>query len=217
MATPPPKPAAAARKDGPVGFRVPRLAGAVAIDGQVTPAEWPVVESAKTMVLEQGFQGEKVSPPSLAWLAWDDQALYVAVDNAVNPKFPIRPGNQWGQDDAVELALRNPAAGKDAPVLVLRGFPSGHFASSDEAGAPEAAVKRAAEGVQYRALLVDAKRWTAEWRVPFGALGVDAAKPVRLQFNLSVRKTADDLWVEWQSTGGCTWEVEKAGVLELVR
>jgi hypothetical protein len=53
--------------------------------------------------------------------------------------------------------------------------------------------------------------------MPFAALGVDPAKHSRLQFNLSVRKTADDLWVEWQSTLGCTWEVERAGVIELVR
>jgi hypothetical protein len=217
MAAPPPKPATAARQGGPVVAKVPRRTAAIAVDGQLTPAEWPLAESAKGIALEQGFQGEKVSPPSTGWLAWDDEALYVAVDSAVNPKFPIRPGNQWGQDDAVELAVRNPGAGKEAPILVLRGFPSGHFASSDEAGAPETAVKRAAEGVQYKAQVVDAKRWTAEWRVPFAALGVDPAKHSRLQFNLSVRKTADDLWVEWQSTLGCTWEVERAGVIELVR
>ena len=217
MATPPPKPAAAARKAGTVVLKVARLAAPVTVDGQVTAAEWPLSDAARTMVVEQGFQGEKVSPPSAAWLAWDDEALYVAIDNAVNPKFPVRPGNQWGQDDAVELAFRNPAAGKEAAIVVLRGFPSGHFESSGEAGAPEAAVKRAAEGVQYKAQLVDAKRWTAEWRIPFAALSTDPAKAPRLQFNLSVRKSADELWVEWQSTGGCTWEVERAGGLELVR
>ncbi len=217
MTEPPPKAASAARKAGGVVFKVARAATPVTVDGQITPAEWPLTDAAKSMVIEQGFQGEKVSPPSAAWLSWDDQALYVAVDNAINPKFPIRPGNQWGQDDAVELAFRNPAAGANAPILVLRGFPSGHFTSTDEAGAPEADAKRAAEGVQYKAQFADAKRWTAEWRIPFAALGVDPAKHSRLQFNLSVRKTADELWVEWQSTFGSTWEVGNAGVLELQR
>jgi hypothetical protein len=187
------------------------------VDGALAATEWPLADPARTMAIEQGIQGEKVSPPSSAWLGWDDEALYVAVDNAVNPKFPIRPGNQWGQDDAVELAVRNPAAGKDAPILVLRGFPSGHFESSDEAGAPVAAVKRAAEGVQYKAQVVDPKRWTAEWRVPFAALGISPASQTRLAFNLSVRKTADELWVEWQGTAACTWEVGNAGVLDLTR
>jgi hypothetical protein len=216
MAEPPAKPATA-RKEGTVVAKVPRRTAAIAVDGQLTPAEWPLTDAGRTLVLEQGFQGEKVSPPSAAWLAWDDEALYVAIENAVNPKFPVRPGNQWGQDDAVELACRNPAAGKEAPILVLRGFPSGHFVSSDEAGAQAAVVARAAEGVQYKAQVVDAKRWTAEWRLPFAALGIDPAKHARLQFNLSVRKSADEVWVEWQSTLGCTWEVERAGAIELVR
>ncbi len=211
----PPAPKTPSRAGGPAVFKVQRRSGPIVIDGRPEPAEWPVGQPARTLVLEEGFQGEKVSPASQAWLAWDDEALYVGVDNAVNPKFPLRPGNRWGQDDAVEVALRNPAAGKEAPVLVLRGYPSGHFESSDEAGAPAAAVQRAGQGTAYKAQVVDAKRWTAEWRIPFAALGIDPARHIRLQFNLSVRKTADDLWVEWQSTRGCTWEVERAGVIEL--
>jgi hypothetical protein len=216
LTEPPPSAKALSRK-APVVFRVPRLAAPVTVDGTITPAEWFGLEVARGLVIEQGIQGEKVSPPSAAWVAWDDAALYIAIDNAINPKFPIRPGNQWGQDDAVELAWCNPAAGKEAPILVLRGFPSGHFAGSEEAGASAAALQRALEGVQYKAQLVDAKRWTAEWRLPFAALGIDPAKPARLQFNLSVRKSADEVWVEWQGTAGSTWQVGNAGVLELAR
>jgi hypothetical protein len=29
-----------------------------------------------------------------------------------------------------------------------------------------------------------------------------------------VRKIADDLWVMWLGTGGCTWDVDYAGFLE---
>ena len=213
----PPRVARALPRAAPVVFRVPRLPAPVTIDGALTPAEWFGADTARGMVIEQGIRGEKVSPPSTAWLAWDDEALYVAVANAINPKFPIRPGNQWGQDDAVELAWCNPAAGPEAPILVLRGYPSGHVESSAEAGAPAAALKRALEGVQYQARLVDATCWTSEWRIPFAALGLDPAKHTRLQFNLSVRKSADALWVEWQGTADCTWEVGQAGILELTR
>ena len=141
----------------------------------------------------------------------------MAADHNVNPKFPLRPGNQWGQDDAMELAVRNPGAGKDAPILVLRGYPSGHFETTAEAGASDAATKRAAEGVEYKAKIVDSKRWTAEWRIPFASIGVDPAKHTKLGFNLSVRKTADDLWLMWQGTAACTWEVGNAGILELTK
>ncbi len=216
MAAPPPAQARAERKNLVV-FKVLRLQKPVTVDGAIDAAEWGTPNAATTMVVEQGIQGEKSSPPSSAWLAWDDTALYVAADHNVNPKFPLRPGNQWGQDDAMELAVRNPGAGKDAPILVLRGYPSGHFETTAEAGASDAATKRAAEGVEYKAKIVDSKRWTAEWRIPFASIGVDPAKHTKLGFNLSVRKTADDLWLMWQGTAACTWEVGNAGILELTK
>jgi hypothetical protein len=169
----------------------------------------------QAMVIEQGIDGSKLTPRSLAWVTYDDTALIVAIDNAVSAANPLRRGDVWGQDDAVEIALRNPAAGKDAATIVLRGFTSGHFDSSGEAGAPEAIMKRAAQGVQYRALIVDAGRWTASWRIPFASLRLDPAKDTRLLFNISVRKTAGPDWVMWQGTHGNTWDVENAGVLEL--
>lgn len=115
----------------------------------------------------------------------------------------------------MELAIRNLAV-KTAPILVLRGYPSGHFESSDEAGAPATAVKRAGEGVEYQARTVDSRHWTVEWRIPFVSLGVDPAKHARLQFSLSVRKMAPQpLWLMWQGTGAHTWDIANAGIIVL--
>ena len=100
---------------------------------------------------------------------------------------------------------------------MLRGFASGHFESREEAGAPAAAVARAAQGVRYRAKVVGPDRWVCEWRIPFASLGVNPNRQSRLAFNLSVRKTANDLWLMWQGTGSYTWEVAHAGFLELAR
>lgn len=211
----PPAPAAARTGPPPVA-RIGRLASAITVDGRIVKPEWNGAEAAQALVIEQGIHGEKLTPRSLAWVYWDDAALYVAFDNGVNPKFPVRPGNTWGQDDAVEIAVRV-AGDPKAPIFILRGYPSGHFESSDEAGAPEAAVKRAAEGVQYAAAIVDGQRWTCEWRVPLASLGLDPTKLPRLQANLSVRKTADEQWMEWCGTGGSTWMVDTGGIFEFVR
>ncbi|OGV68283.1 MAG: hypothetical protein A3K19_08070 [Lentisphaerae bacterium RIFOXYB12_FULL_65_16] len=214
--TPPPK-VAVARKGQPVVFTVPRTAAPAQIDATIKPEEWAGADPAKAMVIEQGIEGEKLGPRSLAWLAHDGTALFIAVDNALDADKTASPGKTWGQDDAVELAFRNPAAGKDAPILVLRGYPCGQFESSDEAGAPAALVKRAAEGVEYKASAATPGRWACEWRIPMASLGIDPAQHKRLQFNLSVRKVsiADPQWLEWQGTGACTWEAASAGVLEL--
>ena len=117
----------------------------------------------------------------------------------------------------MEIAVRNTSAGANAPILVLRGFPSGHFESTDETGASADLVELAAKGVQYRARQVNDKSWVTEWRIPFASLGIAPAKHPKVQFNISVRKTADNQWVEWQGTGGNTWKVENAGVLEFAK
>jgi len=213
----PPAPAAAKSGPPPVA-KVSRRAAAINIDGDVTPGEWSGANADKALVLEQGFSGEKVKPRSLAWLAYDDITLYVAIANEVAPNKPVSTTNTWGQDDAVEVAIRNPGAGDRAPILVLRGYPNGHVESSEEAGAPPEAAKRALEGVQYKAQVPVsvAGRWTAEFAIPFASLGIDPAKHKRFAFNLSARKAADELWLEWESTRGCTWDVDKAGFIELV-
>jgi len=216
--TPPAQPTAS-KPAGPAPvFRARRAAAPVQLDGAIAPEEWGGALVSKAMVVEQGINGEKVQPGSIAWIAYDETCLLVAIDNEVDPSRPLQRGDQWGRDDAVEIALRNTKAGDQAPVLVLRGYPSGHFESSDEAGASPAAVARAAQGVEYRARVVSPSHWTAEWRVPFASLGIDPAKQAGFAFNLSVRKTSPQpFWLMWRGTGSYTWAVENAGVLELVR
>jgi hypothetical protein len=195
----------------PPEFVIPRAAGAIAVDGKLGPEEWFGLDPAKGLVLQEGVEGDKVAQPSKAWLAWDDEALYVAFDNAVRSDLPMQREDTWGMNDAIEVALANLALGDKAPILVLRGFTNGTFVSSDEAGAPPDAVKKAGEGVLYKATVIDAGRWVAEMRVPFAALGLAPKPKLRLAFNLSVRKQGDDPWVMWRGTGNCTWYVAEAG------
>ena len=196
-------------------FNVPRLAAAIRIDGDITPAEWFGMDVKKGIVIQEGIRGEKLKPRSVAWLARDDQCLYVAVLNDVDPSKPLRMGPTWGQDDAVEIAVRNPAAGKKAPILILRGYPNGQLQSSDEAGAPFEAVNDAREATTYAAKVIDKTRWAAEFRIGFAGIGVNPAQHKKLAFNISVRKTAKRMWEMWCGTFACTWEVDNAGTLVL--
>jgi len=166
------------------------------------------------LTIEQGIQGAKLKPPSTATVVWQDGNLRVAFDNGVDPAKPLKTGSRWGQDDAVEVALRNPAEGKAAAILVLRGFAGGHFESSTEAGAPEAIAKKAARAVKFAAKILAKNRWTAEMVIDLGALGIEPAKHRKLEFNLTVRKTAAPAWLMWRGTGGYSWDVANAGVLQ---
>jgi len=194
-------------------YKVPRIRRRITVDGRVTSGEWRETIEVHAMQLGGGTDA-KGKPGSQAWFRYDDQALYVAVENEVSDKAPIRMGDRWAANDAVEIAIRNTAANKHAPILVLRGYASGHFESSDEAGAPEPAVQRAANGVQYAARVPDATHWNAEWRIPWDSLGIDPAKHRKFAFNLTVRKTATQQWVMWCGVGP-SWDVGKAGMIAL--
>ena len=150
-----------------------------------------------------------------AWVVHDGTHLMIAADNPVSQARPIRPGDVWGLDDAMEIAICRETPGIRSPILVLRGFPSGHFESSQEANAPAFDARRAAEGVRFAARMDTPGVWTAEWRIPFASLGIDPATEERLAFNLTVRKTADNQWRLWRGTGTSTWEVFEAGFIEL--
>jgi len=200
-------------KKGPAPvYKVARATAAPTIDGEVKPDEWAGAKPEQAMLLAASVEGFKASPVSRAWLSHDAQNLYVAVENEVLGKPALRVGHEWGQDDAVELAFRVADKG---PIVVLRGFADGTFVSSDEAGAPAAAVKQAAQGVVYRCRVNGATGWSTEWQIPFGALGWDPAKERQVAFSLSVRKTANNLWLQWEPTLAHSWEVAQAGLLAL--
>ncbi len=210
-----PKPA---RKAGPApNCDIRRLAAAVTVDGKLDPPEWGGLDPAAALILQEGVDGEKCTLRTLAWLAWDDQALYVAFDNAVDKKLAMGMDDAWGGNDAVEVSLSNAALGAKAPIIVLRGFAGGTFQSSEEAGASPEVARQAGRNVQFAARVLGPDRWVAEMRVPFASLGFTPNADLRYPFNLAVRKQGDEPWVMWRGTGGCTWLVPEAGRVRFVR
>jgi hypothetical protein len=194
--------------------RVPRSPGPIAVDGVISPSEWS--GSQAPTPLAWNHDGSETPWPSSVWLAVDDQNLYVAFANEVDPAKGVSGGQAWGQDDAVEIALAPLVDKTLGDILVWRGYTNGFFTTSDEAGAPAPLVRRALQGVSYGRKVLGQSQWSAEWRIPFTALGIDPRQHnPRLLFNLSVRKPSGDLWVMWKQGGGFTWEVRNGGVLWL--
>jgi hypothetical protein len=170
--------------------------------------------SGAPLIINKGIEGEAITPASQAWMGWDNQNLYVVFRNDVNPAKPLATKAQWGANDAVEIALRDPSR-QNAPILVWRGYPNGNFETSTEAGASEQATARAAVGVSYNAQIENASSWTATWQIPFVAIGVSPALRRHLDCNLTVRKTVNDQWVMWLGTNGHSWDVSHAGQIVL--
>jgi hypothetical protein len=102
---------------------------------------------------------------------------------------------------------------------VWRGYAGGAFEVSDEAKAPESALRRARQDIDYAARVVGTERWTAEWLIPFQALGIAEALPavpLRLPANLTVRMAVEEKWLMWHRPHGFSWKVNEAGTLELI-
>lgn len=208
----------AQRRRGPrPTFAITPTAAEITIDGRISGAEWGGARPRDAMLIAQGVHGEKTAPQSLAWLRWDprNETLLVAIRNDVSDEKPLRMGNNWGSDDAVEIAVRRTADSREAPILILRGYPSGHFESSPEAGADPEDVERAASGVEYAAHVEGPRRWSAEWRIPLASLGLPAQAGTRFALNISVRKSAQPLWQMWRGTGAHTWDVDQGGIATL--
>ena len=205
-------------------LRVPRTTKKIEIDGKLGDSGWGGDEAA-VMVNENlagdisyGLEGgsEKAdSQPSRAWVVHDGTHLLIAVHNPVSTTKPLRLGNSWGGDDAVEIAISKNTPGFRSPILVLRGYPSGHFASDPVTATTAQAARRAAVGVLHKTRTNEPGLWTSEWSIPFESLDVDPAKDKKLAFNITVRKSADNQWRLWRGTGTATYEVFEAGFIEL--
>ena len=198
------------QKPRPV-FRVPRRTAPIPIDGQVGEDDWGQVDMRRGITFKYAPDGSEVKQRSYAFLAYDDEALYVGFRNHLTAE--LKGGTEWGQDtDAVEVALQVP----NGETVVLRGFTDGSHVSSPEAGASSDTVTRA-DAVEYAAKVIAPNLWCAEWRIPFQALGAEAADDARFAINLTCRHAAADAWLMWQPTYGSSWMVDRAAVIELGR
>ena len=206
-------PAAEARKKGQGPTHNVRSAkkGSIQIDGKAAPGEWPL-DPKQAMVCATPPCGEASKYKSLAWVAFDGEALYLLVKTPVDPSKPLATGDTWGGNDAVEFALHDFAT-KKSPILNLRGYAGGQPGSVTDAGATAKQAEAVAKAMAYASTRA-ADYWMGEWRIPLAACGIkpDTAK---LAFNVNVRRMADGTWMVWQTTGGPVWDVDYAGVLLL--
>jgi hypothetical protein len=204
--------AAAPVKSGPPPvFIVPKAAAPVTVDGVVGATEYGGAKPEAAMLLAQDVGGSPASRRSRAWLAYDGDRLYVAIENDVNPESKLQ-GNQWGTSDAVEVSLQ---AGQGKPIHVLRGYPNGHLQFGRTPNGNDEPLTMEPEPIAYKATTPQQGRWVAELSIPWQMVDVTPTPGLKLAFNLSVRKVLDDLWLMWEGTRGHTYDVRGAGFIEL--
>jgi hypothetical protein len=215
VVAPPPPPKPPKPKTGPPPvFTIHPATASVTVDGVVTPAEWNGADTNKAMLMAQDVGGNTVKRISHAWITYDENAIYIAVDSTAHPETKF-DGSQWGADDAVEVSLRPVRKGASLPISVIRGYGNGAVQFGKAESGPENPKPADAASITYKAKVVGKGRWTCEFRIPFAVFGFDPAKDKRIAFNLSARKALDNIWLMWEGTRAHSYDVDRAGFLEL--
>ncbi|HUS80466.1 MAG TPA: right-handed parallel beta-helix repeat-containing protein, partial [Armatimonadota bacterium] len=196
-------------------YLVQRRLNEVTIDGRVDEAEWTLDRDdfVPEMPIGQDPHGAKIDPPGRAYVLHDDQNLYVALRAPIQPAGAVALGDAWGKHDAADVSLQAVGGARPGPVFNLQGFASGALKSTSDAGAPEAAARALLEATAYAATVRE-DEWSAEWRIPWQAVGIDPAATETVRFSVGLRRTSgpqgQPAWMVWRG-GGSTWNVETGG------
>ena len=203
------------KADAPV-FKAKRSAAKPTIDGKLGADEWAGLKAADAMSLAVHVDGSGTTRTSLAWLRYDRECLYVAVRNNIAPATRL-DANNWGQSDAVEIAIRPLPQGAATPseaISVIRGYGNGFLQFGIAPNGFEDPSSQEPNPCRFAASRPEPGVWLAEFAIPFSKIDIDPKRLPRCAFNISVRKAADDLWLMWEGTRTFTFNVNAAGLLD---
>ena len=201
------------RANRPLLCLVPAAAAAISVDGALSADEWPRT-ARPTAVLQWDPDMNKSPQTSRVWMATRDDSLYFAFHNDLGPQRDATTGQRWGTDDGVEIALAA-IVDADIPVdlttTILRGYPKGRFECVTDGGLADDQARAIVARITFAAKRLGKGRWSAEWRVPFAALGLDPkANNWPILAHLSAHQAAANRTVGWRRRWArSTWDVTK--------
>lgn len=189
---------------------VPGLTVLPQIDGNLAPDEW---QHAQELALTRDHRDKPAKPVSTAWVGYTDQALYLAIDSPISEGKSLQIDGDWGKADALEIALRPAGSAADAPILILHGYLHGRLGGATSGGMTGEEANQASRACQFKAQVQSPTRWTAEIAIPWSAIPGTQGRATPLQFNVTCRKVADNLWLMWRPTGRHSYGVGEEGKL----
>ena len=211
------------RVSEPRVYEVRRRTSPITVDGRLHKAEWsparalPIREHHKTRRAQEGAE-------SRAWLLFDDECLYLGIENCPDPMREGLTGTRPGRLN--EVTLEGVFSERTSwweeglsigPLYTFSGFVDGAVKVHDLYGMPSEAARELGGRIAYASAVIDAENghWTAEWEIPFSALSICIDNVSTLRFNIGGPKRAG--WFAWVATGGSLWRVDNAGSLRFVK
>ena len=211
----------------PERYGVKRRPAAIKIDGRLEKKEWAGLDRSKAMVVEKHYSGKNIAgDKSYVWMFYDNEALYIAVENMPNP---FREGMHQREKKLAgvlnELAIEGiyirhtwwwPGDIGTGPVYIFWGSSTGNLEVKNNFGMPAAIIERVKKGIEYAAVEIDREDYncTAEWKIPFSVLNIRSGIPDGLKFNIGAAKRGG--WFVWVPTGASVWRIDNAGILEFI-
>ena len=176
-------------------IRAARLASPVVIDGALTEAAWQGAPSSSRLVQGDPVEGVAPSESTWVWLAYDDNALYVAA----------RMWDSHPDSIIANLARRDGLVASDRFLLLLDPYHdhrSGYYFSVNAAGVlrdgtllNDSWSDESWDGVWEGRARRDDKGWTCEMRIPFSQMryraGAEQTWGVNLRRRIERRSEED--------------------------
>lgn len=194
---------------------VPKIDTPPTIDGKLDDKAWLDASLfGSKVVVDLWYANTRiVGQKSMAYLAYDDKNLYVAIVNYVEDASKLDVNNNsWGSADGAEVCFAPPTSSSNAgAVFAIWSFPSGIYkitvpiGSGTVKGDESAAVKTAASiGPNY---------WAVEYAISLEAFDIKVEEGKGIDFNIGALDAANRDWKAWKSTGGSNFNVANAGTL----
>lgn len=146
-------------------------------------------------------------------VAYDGEAFYIYANIEHDTESPLVMNGKWGMRDGYEIGLQDPRNPK-APTILIQCYPDGTFEVVKVGKISQQQVKSLTEAITYAANCADGV-WTTEMRLPLHALDISTAELSALDYNINVRRMADNSWMMWARPMSNFWELQNAGLLKM--
>lgn len=198
-----------ARESVPVVVAPP---GRVKVNAMRDKNEWTGRFDARTSCVHA--VGENHSDhEAFSQAIFDHDAFYIYVNIEHARDVPLKLDGEWGERDGFEIALSDPRD-PGAPTFLIQGYPDSTFKVIPVGLTTKRQAQVLEESMEY-ASRQGKGNWTAEMRLPLSGLDMSEAELTKVNYNINVRRMADESWMVWIPPTGNFWEVSKAGLLKL--
>ena len=214
-----------------VEYGIKRKTSGIKIDGRLEKEEWAGLDRSKAMVIEKIIWPHtdkyKKGDRSYVWMSYDDEYLYIGVENMPNPFTPDMPESEKHLSRIHNELVIEGVYGErtwwwqgeidTGPVYIFSGHSNGRFEVNNNFRMPLKVLKSLIASVGYKAVMINEEdcHWTAEWKIPLAALNINLQDKSVLRFNMGGPKRGG--WFAWVPTGGSMWRLDNGGSIKFIK